>query len=106
MFVKRKYDLKIGAWRSPVRKYNVSRLFYTLNGFQTVFVCSLECSDIGIAKNVAPSRMQNRSDIIVIVDGGGVSHYYHPKYRKWYKGLTEEQLCKYFYWLIPERDSK
>ena len=107
MYPNKTYVVKVGCRRQPIRKYSVSRLLYTHSGFQTVFVCSLECSDLGIAKNVSLTKMQNpRSDIIVIVDFYGVSHYYHPKYRKWYKGLTKEQLGKYFYWLLPEKVSK
>lgn len=83
MYPNKMYVVKVGCRRQPIRKYSVSRLLYTHSGFLTVFVCSLECSDLGIAKNVSLTKMQNpRSDIIVIVDFYGVSHYYHPKYRK------------------------
>lgn len=83
------------------RKFTVMKLTYRF-GFKTVFVDTIYCRDIGIAKSAVPGRLKNRDDVFVLVDFHGVYHYYHPRFKVWYKNFTDVQLRKYFHWLLPE----
>ena len=40
-------------------------------------------------------------DVPVIMDYKGNFIYYHPRHRVWYKNLTDVQIVKLFYWLVP-----
>ena len=91
--------LCVGVLRNTFN-YNVSKLIKTFFGYRCVFVDTLRCSDVSVAKNVALSKFDDlRNTVPVVVDRFGCHYYFHSKYRKWYKNLDENQLKKYFNWL-------
>lgn len=80
--------------------YSITRLVKTFFGYRIVYVDSIRCGDVSVAKNVALSKFENlKTNVPVVIDRHGSYHYYHPKFRKWYKDLDEKQLDKYFNWL-------
>lgn len=62
----------------------------------------IKCSDVSVAKYVVPNWVKKDEVFVIfsnLADGGFVKYYFHPKYRKWYKNLTEKDIEKYFPWL-------
>lgn len=95
-----KYNVTIGEYRTSIRTYKVLRLCYVYNHFDTVYVTEIKCSGMAVVKYVAPLKV-GLDEVAVVFDDKDV-YYYHPKYRRWYKNLSNESLKKYFYWLISE----
>lgn len=87
--------------------YNISKLIRTVSGFDTVFIDSVRCSDVGIAKyavtkSSSMSTRINKGHVVYVISSfSGDKYYYHPRYRRWFKNLTDEQLEHYFGKLLP-----
>ena len=94
-----KVVISVGIKRN-VFPYVVWKMVKWFDSYQFVFLDKLYCSDISIAKAGVVNRT-NKETVIVVETTSGVKYYYHPRFKKWYKNLSNEMLDKYFDWLNP-----
>lgn len=82
-------------------RYDFYVLMYDGEEFEAVDVTTGYFSSLCIAKTYALSLFSgDESAVPVLCDSAGHFHYYHPKFGVWYKQLTDEQLKRYFPFLI------
>ncbi len=96
------YRVVVGKFVSPLKNYNISKLCLLGKSFSTVFVKKVQATAINVVKGSAISIV-GKDNIAVVHDLNGDIFYYHPRYRRWYKNLSDDSLYKYFSWLIPQK---
>ncbi len=95
-----KYCISVGRLKSPQKNFNINKLCLVGNSFSTVFFKKVQATAISVVKGFAP-YIVGKDNIAVIQNTNGDMYYYHPKYHRWYKNLSENSLRKYFSWLFP-----
>ena len=87
--------------RRAVFRYDIFILQYVKGEFQAVLITQMNFPDLKLAKTYTLHNFGfSENDVPMIMDNNGSFHYFHPKYKVWYKGLTDNQKEKYFSWLV------
>ena len=76
--------------------------FVWLNGkFDFKGLGNLKCHDVGLLKSAAPCHFPGKA--LYVRSKSGDSYYYHPRYKRWFKNLSDKSLDLFFSWLKPDK---
>ena len=87
--------------KTSIYPFDFFVLQYNDGEFECVQATCDNFSSIAIAKEYALTLFDGSElDVPVVMDSRSILHYYHPKYKTWYKNLKDVQLRIMFPWLV------
>lgn len=82
------------------RDFQIYELIWKGGKIEYKALGKLRCHDVGIVKYSAPTHFPSKA--LYVRSKCGDSFYYHPRYKRWFKNLTDSGIELYFSRLSPE----